>query len=263
MHVQDMFRLDGKVAIVTGGTSRFGRPMSEGLAEAGATVVIASRNEGQCMALADELCAQGYHAVGKALDLSSDQSITELADWVIAKYGRIDVLVNNAVARGCIGEAETLTRDVMNSSLDVNFTAQLLMTQAVLPQMKKQNSGSIIMISSVAALGAPKISWLEPEQISPTNYMMEKYGINGLTLWLAAKYGPYNIRANAICPGAFNPDLFTDPKLMGYVDTFKKHCPMGRFIEADEMKGPTVFFASEASSYCTGIILPLDGGMMA
>lgn len=263
MDVQQMFRLDGKVAIVTGGTSRYGRPMSEGLAEAGATVVIASRNEAQCQALAEELTARGLSAVGRRLDLADDSSIQGLADWVVETYGRIDVLVNNAVARGCIGEVENLTREVMNQSVNVNFTAQVLMVQAVLPQMKRQNSGSIILLSSTAALGAPKISWLEPEQESPVNYMMEKYGINGLGLWLAAKYGKQNIRTNIICPGALNPDLFTDPKLTGYVGTFEKHCPMGRFIRPEEIKGPVVFFASEASSYCTGAILPLDGGMMA
>ncbi|HHU18562.1 MAG TPA: SDR family oxidoreductase [Clostridiales bacterium] len=263
MDARDMFSLDGKVAIVTGGASRFGKPISEGLAEMGAIVIIASRNEKQCEQFAEELRERKLEAIGIHLDLADDKSIKAVVDEVVEKYGHIDVLVNNAVRRGLIGEVEELERDTMMKSLDVNFTGQVLMSKAVLPQMKKQRKGSIIMVSSLAALRAPRFSLLEPEQKNPANYMMEKCGMNGLTLWLAAKYGPYNIRVNCICPGSFNPELYTNPKLMGYVKTFEKHCPMQRFIKEHEVKGPVVFFASDASSYCSGTILPLDGAFSA
>lgn len=260
MNSQELFRLDKKVAIVTGGTSRFGAPMSEGLAEAGAIVIIASRNLKMCESLADSLNQRGLQTVGMQVDLVCDDSIQRLVRDVVNRFGRIDVLVNNAVSRECIGEAEELSRQMIIDSMQVNVAGQLLMTQAVLPVMRKNHGGSIIMISSSSALGAPKFSLLSADQKNPANYMVEKYGMNGLTLWLAAKYGKDNIRVNCLCPGTYNPALFEDDSRKDYVQNFINYCPMGRFMEADEIKGPVVFLASEASSYCTGVLLPVEGG---
>lgn len=260
MDVTGLFRLEGKVAIVTGGASRFGRPISEALAEAGATVIIASRSIDECEKLAQELCARGLKAHAQKLDLTSDESIKSLAEDTVERFGKIDILVNNAVLRGSIGEVDTLSREVMMRSLDVNFTAQLLMAQAVLPVMQAAGSGNIIFVSSTSALMAPAFSILPPGQMNPANYMMEKCGINGLTVWMAARYGKQGIRVNALCPSVYNPDAMADTETEPYREKYRNYTPLGRYLEPDEIKGPVLFLASEASSYCTGVILPVDGG---
>ena len=143
------FRLDGKIALVTGGTGLFGKPITEGLAEAGAQVVIASRNVGQCGEWAAELRREGSRAEGAGLDLSSDASIDACVSGCLSRHGKIDILVNNAVSRQGIRDLEAVTRsDIMEAS-SVNYAGTVLITRSVVASMREQRSGSIINIGSI------------------------------------------------------------------------------------------------------------------
>lgn len=260
MQIASFFRLDGRTAIVTGGASRFGRPISCALAQAGANVVIASRRLQPCEELAQELRDEGLSAVALQVDLADDGSIRRLAEDCIGRFGGIDILVNNAVSREFAGELDELDRAAVMASLDVNIAGQIAMVQAVLPSMKSRGGGSIIFLSSVSALTAPKFSLMTEYRKSPANYTMEKWGINGLTKWLAARYGKDNIRVNSLCPGTFDPDMFKQPENAAYIRNVMEYRPISRFMSAEEVAGPALFLASDASSYCTGVLLPVDGG---
>lgn len=259
MHILDSFRLDGKTAIVTGGTSRFGAPIARALAQAGANVVVASRNLEACETFAAALRAENLSAQGMQMDLSNDESIHKVAVSTAHLYGGIDILVNNAVSRQNLAELEELTREKILDSMNHNIAGQIAMTQSVIPYMKA-HGGSIIMMSSTSGLCAPKFSVMTESRISPANYAVEKWGINGLTRWLAAKYGKYNIRVNCLCPSTYDPSIFDSAESDAYIRNVTAYSPIPRFIQAEEIAGPALFLASQASSFCTGVLLPVDGG---
>ena len=154
-HTKELFDLTGRVAIVTGGRGLYGASISLGLCEMGATVVIASRNREKCEALAQELREQGYQAVGMALDLSDDASIRKLAADVFECFGRIDILVNNAVDRRNMVSLANATRQQLRDSGETNLNGQILLSQAVLEYMIPAQRGSIINISSMRGLDCP------------------------------------------------------------------------------------------------------------
>ena len=151
-HTKDLFSLENKVAIVTGGRGLYGASISTGLCEMGASVVIASRNGGKCDEFAQTLREQGYDAVGMSLDLDSDDSIKEFVNAVIEKYGKIDILVNNAVDRSNMTSLATATRQKLQDSASTNLNGQILLSQAVLEHMIPRESGSIINVSSMRGL---------------------------------------------------------------------------------------------------------------
>ena len=260
-NVKELLSLDGKIAIVTGGRGLYGASISEGLCEAGATVIIASRNEAKCEELAEELRQKGHSACGMALDLGSDESIQKLVDKVIARYGRIDILVNNAVDRRNMVTLEKATRDKLQDSMTINLNGQIMLSQAVLTHMTAQESGSIINIGSMRGLDCPHFPFY-PESMKdqPVNYTTEKWAMVGMTKYMAGFYGKYNIRVNCIAPGGFNPKLSDDPDSRKFVDTYIENCPLRRWANEDDIKGPVVFLASEAANYVTGATLVMDGG---
>jgi NAD(P)-dependent dehydrogenase (short-subunit alcohol dehydrogenase family) len=260
-NAKDLFSLNDKVAIVTGGRGLYGASICTGLCEMGATVVIASRNGAACAELAQNLCDRGYHAIGLSLDLSSDESIKALCADVYSRFGRIDILVNNAVDRSNMVSLQDATRDKLQNSADTNLNGQILLSQTVLEYMIPANSGSIINISSMRGLDCPHFpfypeSWGE----QPVNYTTEKWAMVGLTKYMAGRYGKHNIRVNCIAPGGFNPGLAEDPDKMEFQETYIKNCPLGRWANEDDIKGPVCFLASEAAGYVTGATLVMDGG---
>ena len=260
-HVKELFSLDGKVAIVTGGRGLYGKSISEGLCEAGATVIIASRNEAKCEELASELRQNGYSAYGMALDLESDESIESLAKKVFERFGRIDILVNNAVDRRNMTSLNNATRQKLQDSVSTNLNGQILLSQAVLRYMVGQKSGSIVNISSMRGLDCPHFPFY-PEAMGdqPVNYTTEKWAMIGLTKYMAGRYGRDHIRVNCIAPGGFNPGLSDNPDTKKFVDTYIENCPLGCWANEDDIKGPVVFLASEAANYVTGAMLVMDGG---
>jgi len=260
-HTKDLFSLEGKVAIVTGGRGLYGASISLGLCEMGATVVIASRNGAKCEDLAQELRQQGYQALGLSLDLSDDDSIRSLAKDVYDRFGRIDILVNNAVDRRNNTSLADATRQKLQDSASTNLNGQILLSQAVLEYMIPAESGSIINISSMRGLDCPHFPFY-PESFGDqaVNYTTEKWAMVGLTKYMAGRYGKHHIRVNCIAPGGFNPGLSDDPDKKAFVDTYIANCPLGCWATEDDIKGPVVFLASEAANYVTGATLVMDGG---
>ncbi|KRA24789.1 hypothetical protein ASD65_10410 [Microbacterium sp. Root61] len=249
--------LSGRVAIVTGAAGQYGRHISRALAGAGATVVIASRQLDACEEFAAELRDEGASAVAIALDQADESSITTFVGEVIDRLGRIDVLVNNAVLRRGGVPAETTYADWAATST-VNSTGLFWLTTQVAERMAAAGRGSIINIASIYAMIAPDFSLFEETAIAPTPpfYAFDKAGMLGLTRYFAAYYGPSGVRVNAISAGGLLSDAMDPAFIAGYSRRTALRRPAG----PDDIKGPLLFLASDASGYVTGINLPVDGG---
>ncbi len=260
-HTKDLFSLENRIAIVTGGRGLYGASISLGLCEMGATVVIASRNGAACEEYAAQLRSQGYSAIGLSLDLSDDASIKTLAKEVFDRYGKIDILVNNAVDRRNMVSLQDATRQKLQDSADTNLQGQILLSQAVLEYMIPAGKGSIINISSMRGLDCPHFPFYpETWGDQPINYTTEKWAMVGMTKYMAGRYGKHNIRVNCIAPGGFNPGLADDPDKKAFQKTYIENCPLGCWASEDDIKGPVAFLASDASGYITGATLVMDGG---
>lgn len=261
MHAKELFSLEGKVAIVTGGRGLYGAAICEGLCEMGATVIVASRNGEKCEEFAEVLRQQGHNAFGMALDLSDDDSVKALPKAVFDRFGRIDILVNNAVDRRNMTSLADATRQKLQDSASTNLNGQILLSQAVLRYMIPAERGSIINISSMRGLDSPHFPFY-PEAMGdqPVNYTTEKWAMVGLTKYMAGRYGKHHIRVNCIAPGGFNPGLAEDPDKKAFVDTYIANTPLGCWASYDDIKGPVAFLASDAAAYVTGATLVMDGG---
>lgn len=227
----------------------------------GATVVIASRNGEKCEEYAAGLREEGYAAIGMSLDLDDDESISRLAKEVYERYGKIDILVNNAVDRRNLTSLSGATRQKLQDSASTNLNGQILLSQAVLEYMVPANQGSIINISSMRGLDSPHFPFYpETWGDQPVNYTTEKWAMVGLTKYMAGRYGKHNIRVNCIAPGGFDPGLTDEPDKKAFVETYIANTPLKRWATEDDIKGPVAFLASEASAYITGATLVMDGG---
>ncbi len=258
-NTKDLFSLDGRVAIVTGGRGMYGASISLGLCEMGATVVVASRNGEKCEDFAKELREQGYQACGMSLDLGSDESIYAFVEAVVDRFGRIDILVNNAVDRSNLTGFVGATREKLQNSMSINLNGQIVLSQAVAEQMKKNGKGSIINISSMRGLDSPHFPFYAPEARDVgVNYTTEKWAMIGLTKYMAGLLGEHHIRVNSIAPGGYNTDMSRiNPD---FVKTYIENTPLHCWATEDDIKGPVVFLASDASGYVTGETLVMDGG---
>ena len=260
-HAKELFSLKGKVAIVTGGRGLYGSSITEGLCEMDATVVIASRNGAKCEEYAQQLRGKGYQAVGMSLDLSDDASIKALARNVYERFGKIDILVNNAVDRRNMVSLQDATRQKLQDSASTNLQGQILLSQAVLEYMIPAQSGSIINISSMRGIDCPHFPFYpETWGDQAVNYTTEKWALVGLTKYMAGRYGKNHIRVNCIAPGGFDPGLADNPDKQAFQKTYIDNCPLGCWANEDDIKGPVVFLASEAANYVTGATLVMDGG---
>lgn len=153
------------------------------------------------------------------------------------------------------------TRQKLQDSASVNLNGQILLSQAVLEHMIPANHGSIIFISSMRGLDCPHFPFYPPAmQAQPVNYTTEKWAMIGLTKYMAGCYGKHHIRVNCIAPGGYDPGLSDDPEKKEFVNTYIQNCPLGCWANEDDIKGPVVFLASEASRYVTGATLVMDGG---
>lgn len=257
----NLFRLDGKIAVVTGGSGLFGRPISLALAEAGAQVIIASRNIASCQAVAAEIQGQGLCAEAATLDQGDQRSLDAFMHFVRDRWGRVDVLVNNAVTREGAGDLEDLTEEGLSTEQRVNISGMFLLTAAVVRMMCAQGGGSIINIGSIQGTVGPHFPvYGDTGMSSPVNYTYEKWGMVGFTKWLANYYGRHHVRANCISPGGYGPGVRGTPGREEFIDNYQRLTPLGRFAGDDDIKGPVVFLASEASAYVTGHNLVVDGG---
>jgi NAD(P)-dependent dehydrogenase (short-subunit alcohol dehydrogenase family) len=196
-----------------------------------------------------------------ALDLSDDDSVKALPKAVFDRFGRIDILVNNAVDRRNMTSLADATRQKLQDSASTNLNGQILLSQAVLRYMIPAERGSIINISSMRGLDSPHFPFY-PESMGdqPVNYTTEKWAMVGLTKYMAGRYGKHHIRVNCIAPGGFNPGLAEDPDKKVFVDTYIANTPLGCWASYDDIKGPVAFLASDAAAYVTGATLVMDGG---
>ncbi len=254
MNVMDMFKLNRRVALVTGGAGLYGSCIVKGLGEAGATVVIASRNLKNCKAKVKELKDKGLNIVAEKLDITNEKSVKTLKDKIISDYKKIDILVNNAVCRPT-GYSHMKHWEV---SMKANAVGLVVVTRVFLEQMLKQMHGNIINISSMYGIVAHVPDMYVGTGIESDNfgdYFFHKAGMINYTRYLAARYAKYNIRVNCISPGG----LFANQP-QKFLKNYNKRVPLGRMANEDDVKGAVVYLASDASSYVTGHNLVVDGG---
>lgn len=257
----NLFDLKNKIIIVTGGAGYFGKPICLALAQSGATVIIASRSKLKCQEYASELKAKNFDALGMGLDLTDEQSILNFVKKVHEKFKRIDVLVNNAVSREGFKNLDNINKTEWENAQKTNSTGMMLLTQSVIKIMKIQKSGNIINISSIQGAVGPNFPvYGNTGMTSPVNYTYDKWAMVGFTKYLANYYGKYNIRANCISPGGYGPGVADIKGNSEFVENYKRLTPLGRFADDDDIKGPIIFLASDASAYVTGHNLMVDGG---
>jgi NAD(P)-dependent dehydrogenase (short-subunit alcohol dehydrogenase family) len=261
MNTLTMFSLKSKVAIVTGGAGYFGKPITIALAEAGAHVIVASRDGDKCRKFASEMRLKGLAVDAEVLDLADERSIKDFTALVCEKYGSIDVLVNNAVSREGFKNLEEITASEWEVSQRINSTGLMLISQAVIKVMSRQKHGSIINIGSIQGSVGPNFPvYGDTGMTSPVNYTYDKWGMVGLMRWMANYYGKDNVRVNCISPGGYGPGIAESIGDNEFVANYKRMTPLARFAEDDDIKGPIVFLASDAAAYVTGHNLLVDGG---
>jgi len=253
--VLDRFRLDGKVAVVTGGSRGLGKAMASALAEAGATIIVTSRSEEACSRALDEIRkATGRDGLALGTDVTDAAAVDRLAERTVEVFGRIDVWINSA-GLNIRHPIEHFPEQEFDTVLDVNLKGSWFCCRAAGRVMRNQESGSVINIGSV-------LSGVGLAERTP--YCASKAGILGLTRTLALEWAPVNVRCNALCPGPFlteiNRPLLKTPDR---VRALLEHTAFKRWGELHEIQGAAVFLASDASSYMTGAALTIDGGWSA
>ncbi|MGB7980802.1 MAG: 3-oxoacyl-ACP reductase family protein [Candidatus Nanopelagicales bacterium] len=250
MTINDMFALDGKVAIVTGASSGLGVAFAQGLAEAGADVVLGARRVDRLEATAQLVRDAGRRALAVSTDVADPAQCQALVDAAMAEFGHVDILVNNA-GIGTTVPATRETPDQFRQVIDVNLNGSYWMAQACGRVMEP--GSSIINISSVLGLttgGLPQAA-----------YAASKAGLIGLTRDLAAQWtGRKGIRVNALAPGLFDSEM-TQSYPPGYLDSATPRIPTGRLGDPRELAATLVFLASPAGGYITGQTIPVDGGL--
>ena len=260
MNTMDLFRLDGKVALVTGGAGIYGTHISDALAEAGATVVIAARTLEKCEAKAQELRDAGLKADAARLDQTDEHSVLALKDHIWEKYARLDTFINNSVARvpNC-PPFQDMTEQQWEDVMRVNSTGVFLMCRTFGWAMHEQGWGSIVNIASIYGVVGPQFAiYGNTGMVNPADYAFSKGGIVNLTRYLATYFAP-KVRVNSISPGGYG----TSDHQTEFSRNYCERTPLGRLAGPDDIKGPIVFLASDASQYVTGANLMVDGGWTA
>jgi NAD(P)-dependent dehydrogenase (short-subunit alcohol dehydrogenase family) len=247
-----LYRLDGRVAIVTGASSGLGMRFARVLHAAGAEVVLAARRVDRLESLARDL----GHAVAVATDVEVPADLNRLVSTALKRFGHLDILVNNAGISGVIS-AEDEPMDHFRKVMEVNLMAKFALTQLVARTMIKQGRGSVVNVASMLGLVASG-------QIPQASYSASKGGLVHLTRELAVQWARKGVRVNAIAPGWFPSEMtaamFKDERAMKWL---KSRTPMGRTGEEHELDGVLLFLASDASTYVTGQVIAVDGGWVA
>lgn len=251
------FSLAGKVILLTGGAGLYGRGLAAELAATGATLILASRN-----VTALEQVAAGEQALGRIvhareLDQAEEVSILRLRDEVLAEFGHVDGLVNNAVARPMKSPDAPLAD--WEASMKTNATGLFAITRAFGAAMADHGSGSIVNIGSIQGIVGPDLSLYEGLNMHAIpDYFFHKAGMVNLTKYFAAQYGPKGVRVNCLSPGGFFSGQHPT-----FVERYSKATYLRRMADHQDLGGPVIFLLSEAARYVTGVNLPVDGGYTA
>jgi len=256
-NIHQLLDLKGQTAIVTGGAAGIGIQMSYALGEAGANLVLASRKIERCEEVAEKMKRElKIEVLPVQCDVVKEEDVDGLFNSVLKKFGKIDILVNNS---GATWGSPSLEFPILawRKVIDTNVTGLWMMCQRAGKIMAAQNYGRIINLASIAAFVGTR-----PELLDSVAYQTSKAAVSGLTKDLAVKWAKHNITVNAIAPGWF-PSKMTQGTLNEKGDAIKKFIPIQRFGEDDELKTAVLFLASPGASYCTGVILSVDGGWVA
>jgi len=254
--IKQLMSLEGRVSVVTGGATGIGFQMATGLAEAGSNIVICSRKVENCEEAAGKLEKLGVKALAVGCDVTKPAEVEAMKDATLRKFGRVDVLVNNA-GRAWVAPPEDTPLDRWQQVFDLNITAPFLCAQALGREMIKAKRGKIINIASIAGLVGRN-----PTAYSSIAYGASKGALVNFTRDLAVKWAQHNVQVNAICPGFFvtplNEKLYLKNK-----ENIEREIPLKRTGGPDDLKGIAVLLASDASGFITGAIIPVDGGAVA
>ncbi len=252
--LKEKFNLDGRAALVTGGSKGLGKEMARILLEAGAQVVITSRHEEELTAAVSDIDPDGSgRVVYEVSDLSRREDVGPLAEKAVGRFGKIDILINNA-GSNCPQPIDEIQDEDWDRIIELNLTNIMRLTRALVPGMKERKWGRIIHLSSVLGLGGKEGRGI---------YSSSKAGVLGLTYATALDLGPYNVTVNSIAPGPFLTDL---PKSLLNAEQqqgFADRTAMGRWGDPSEIAGAALLLASDAGSYITGTCITVDGGVMA
>jgi NAD(P)-dependent dehydrogenase (short-subunit alcohol dehydrogenase family) len=258
MGVFDRFRLDGKRAMITGGSRGLGREMAIALAEAGADLLVVGREESSLRSAADEFRQFGHRVDALVGDVSKPDEATRVAETAVRDHGPIHVLINNVGGRRINIETEAMPLAEWQRIIDLNLTSAFICTKIVGGEMIKRRSGRVINTASICGLIATR-------GIAGRSYETAKAALCGFTRAVAVDWAPHNVTVNAIAAGGF----MTDPNRRWYEqmpqlkNVFESQVPMGRLGEPWEIGPLALYLASDASSYMTGSIVVLDGGYTA
>jgi NAD(P)-dependent dehydrogenase (short-subunit alcohol dehydrogenase family) len=250
----DLFKVTGKVALVTGGSKGLGKAMARGLAEAGADIVISSRHEDELRLALDEILAgTGRRGIYVVADMSRRADVDRLAKTALEKMGRVDILINNA-GTNVPQPIEQVRDEDWDRVLEINLHSVMILTRALIPQMKARKWGRIIHISSI-------MGFISKEGRGA--YSATKCALHGLARAGSLELGPFGITVNCIAPGPFLTDL--PGRLLSDEEkkAFARATALGRWGEPNELVGPALLLASDAGSYITGEVLVVDGGCLA
>ena len=258
MSIQQLFDLNGKKAVVTGGSRGLGLQIAEGLCEMGAEVLISARKADELEATAAELRAQGHRVKTVAADTASEEGVRRLAQAALESLGQVDILVNNA-GTSWAAPAEEHPLEAWDKVMNLNVRSVFLLTQILgRESMIPRRYGRIVNVASIAGLrGNP------PGAMKTLAYNASKGAVVNFTRALAGEWAPYGITVNAIAPGFF-PSRMTQGAIAQYgEETLAGLCPLNRLGGPEDLKGAALLFASNAGQHITGQILAVDGGLTA
>ena len=257
MSVMDLFRLDGKTAIVTGGGRGLGQQMAETLAEAGANIVLCSRKVEACEEVKAGIESRGGKAVALAADITDEESVAQVVSTAEETFGGVDVLINNSGATWG-APAEEMPPERFDHVVKVNVNGTFLMSQAVGKRMISRGTGGTIL--NVASVGG--LTGGNPVYMQTIGYNSSKGAVINMTRALAKAWAQYGITVNAVAPGWF-PTKMSGGLIEKFEEEMLADIPLGRFGTPDELRGVVLFLTSPAAAYMTGQTVVVDGGSMA
>jgi NAD(P)-dependent dehydrogenase (short-subunit alcohol dehydrogenase family) len=260
--IKQMLSMEGRVAVITGGSGHIGRAIAEGLAEQGCNLLLIDRSEDELMSTSSALCERWNVKVeGMTVDLESAEARVSVTAFVLERFGRADVLINNA---GFVGDSqmngwvvpfEDQSIETWRRAVEVNVTAGFHLSQLLAPMLKEHRCGSIVNIASIYGLLGPDMSLYDGTKMgNPAAYAVSKGGLIQLTRWMSTVLAP-NIRVNCVSPGGVarnQPQLF--------VEKYVARTPLKRMGQEDDFKGAVLFLSSDLSSWVTGQNIVVDGG---